>query len=115
MNNTFTINNVNWKIRFVDKNSDVLYRPDGSLTLGVTDRTSKTVYISNRLNGALLKKVVTHEICHCCIFSYGIYLTLEQEEYLCDFVAKYADEIVNLANDSSTKNAFSVQKNRVMI
>lgn len=72
-------------------------RDNGTLTLGVTDRNSKTVYLSNHLEGALLKKVLTHEICHCCIFSYGIYLTLMQEEYLCDFVSKYANEILQNA------------------
>lgn len=98
----FDINGIEWKVKYINSDNDLLMRKDGSITLGMTDRNMRTVFLSNRLQGRLLKKVLTHEICHCCIFSYGIYLTLEQEEYLCDFVATHAQEILNLANEFCT-------------
>ena len=33
------------------------------------------------------------------MFSYGIDMTLEQEEMFCDFLATYADEIISITNN----------------
>lgn len=53
----------------------------------------------NGFGGGFLRKVLLHEICHSAMFSYGIDMTLEQEEMFCDFLATYADEIISITNN----------------
>lgn len=95
----FKINNVSWNIKFVDDNSQYLRRRDGSLTLGVTDWDTRTVYLSDNLYGHMLKKVVTHEIVHCVMISLGLYMDINQEEYLADFIATYGENILKLSDE----------------
>lgn len=92
------INGVPWKIRFVHSNSHNLMRNDGSITLGVTDNNDGYIYLSKALKGSLLEHVLIHEITHACIFSYGIYITLEEEERLCEFVAIHGKEILSYSD-----------------
>lgn len=103
----FTINGYEWNIVFCRKNDDNLRRSDGTLTVGVTDWGNRTVYLSDMLRGAFLRKVFIHEVCHCAVFSYGIELNLEQEEFLCDFIASFGDEIFAIVDDM-----FAVLKKR---
>lgn len=37
-----------------------------------------------------------HELCHCFCVSYNIYMPIEQEEYLADFISLYGTDIVYL-------------------
>lgn len=99
MPDTFTINGIEWDIQFCKPNSDDLRRSDGSLTVGVTDFSTKCVYLSDALRGAFLRKVFIHELSHCAVMSYGYTMNLEQEEFLCDFIASYGDEIFNIVDD----------------
>ena len=48
---------------------------------------------TSELQGTFLRKVLCHEITHAAMFSYGVKLTLEQEELLADLLATYGDEI----------------------
>ena len=41
-----------------------------------------------------MKKVLAHEITHAAMFSYGIEMSLEQEELFADLTASYGREIV---------------------
>ena len=43
-------------------------------------------------------KVLIHEVCHAICMSYDIYLPIETEEILCDFVATYGDEIFDIVD-----------------
>lgn len=95
---TFIVNNIRWKTVFVPTDSFLLRRSDGSYTIGVTDRNTHCVYLSDILQGSKLRKVFTHETCHVICMSYDIHLPIEQEEFLCDFVATYGDEIFNIVN-----------------
>lgn len=95
----FEINGIAWEVYKVPPNSPYLRRSDGVLTLGVTDFNDRAVYLSNALHGAFLRKVYIHEVCHAAIFSYGINLDLMQEEFLCDFIATYGDEIFAIVDD----------------
>lgn len=63
----FTINGIDWEIIYVNPFSDDLRRSDGSLTVGVTDMLKRSVFLSNRLRGAFLRKVLAHELVHCFI------------------------------------------------
>lgn len=94
----FEINGIDWEIEWCEPTDDNLRRSDGSLTVGVTDNRTKCIYLSDQLSGAFLRKVFIHEVCHCAIFSYGIYIDIEQEEFLCDFIATYGDEIFEIVD-----------------
>lgn len=105
----FTINGIEWNIRFVHPMSKELLRSDKSRTVGVTDWGKRTVFLSDMLYGAFLRKVFIHEVCHCAMFSYGIDMDIEQEEFLCDWVATYGDEVFAIVDD-----VFMVLKKRAV-
>lgn len=94
----FSINGIYWQIIFVPPGSKILRRSDGSGTVGVTDNATKTVYLSELLCGAFLKKVLCHEICHCACFSYGCSFAPETEELIADFLATYGEEVLSIAD-----------------
>lgn len=39
-----------------------------------------------------------HELCHCVCMSYNIYMPIEHEEMLCDFVATYGDQVFEIVD-----------------
>lgn len=82
----------------VSPNHPALYRPDGSWTIGSCVENNKTIYILDNLNLSMLKKVLCHEITHAAMFSYNVFLTLEQEELLADLIATYGQEIIEKTN-----------------
>lgn len=94
----FTINNVKWNIKFVPSLHPMLYRSDGSTTVGMCDNETRTIYIDSTLSGQFLKKVLCHELTHAAMFSYGIELSIEQEELLADLIATYGEEIILITN-----------------
>lgn len=94
----FTINGENWHILFVKPTNPILQTSQGDYTVGVTDRNEQIIAISDFLQGQFLKKVLCHEICHANIFSQGIEMSETEEERLCDYVATYGNDIVNLTN-----------------
>lgn len=95
----FYVNGTKWKIEYVNPNSSILRRSDRTITIGVTDNNTKTVYINNKLHGRLLEKVITHELCHVFCFEYGVVLTIETEELIADFVATYGEEVLEVADE----------------
>lgn len=95
----FFINGVGWNIVFVNENDEVLMRSDGSFSVGVTDRTTKTIYISDRICGDFLLKVLTHELCHAYCMSFGIFMPVEVEEVVADFIATYGRDILKTADE----------------
>lgn len=95
----FVINGVKWDILFIPPQSDKLRRSDRSLTCGVCDFGDKCIYLSDMLRGAFLRKVYIHEVCHAAVFSYSINLDISQEEFLCDFIASFGDEIFAIVDD----------------
>lgn len=102
----FQVNGIYWKVIFVNPSSDDLRRDDGSITLGVCDNNVKCIYISSALRGLLYEKVLIHELTHAWIFSYGIYLTLEQEEFVCEFVSNYGRDILSMADELISASVF---------
>ena len=95
----FTINGIEWNVVFTNPRSDNLRRSDGSLTCGVCDFGDRCIYLSDALRGAFLRKVYIHEVCHAAIFSHSIDLDIDQEEFLCDFIASFGDEIFAIVDD----------------
>lgn len=94
----FNINGTNWQVQYENLNSRELMRSDNVSALGVTDRNTHTIYLSNALHGYTLRKVLIHEVCHAICISYDVYLPIEQEEILCDFVATYGDEVFDIVD-----------------
>lgn len=76
----------------------MLYRQDGTLTLGSCDNESKKIYINEELDDGYFKKVLCHELTHAAMFSYGIQLSFEEEELLADLIATYGQEIIHMTN-----------------
>ena len=95
----FEINGVKWNIEFVPVASTFLTRSDGSQSVGVTDANTSTVYLSNRLKGAFLRRVTAHELCHCFCFSHNISMPIEQEEYLADWISLYGTDLIYLLDE----------------
>lgn len=104
----FEINEIEWQVVYVPITDDILKRSDGSRTVGVTDTESRTVSIATGLMPDFEKKVLCHEITHCAMFSYNVYLSVEQEELIADLISTYGEEIVNITN-----NIFDRLKKRV--
>lgn len=92
------INGILWYIFYVPWNDRNLYREDGSLTIGMCDNNTRTIYICNSLDDMLMKKVLCHELTHASMFSYGVYLTRDQEELVADLLSTYGEEIIDKAN-----------------
>ena len=95
----YQINNMRWYIRFVKADSPMLMRSDGNYTVGMCDRATHTVYISELLQGKFLRKVLIHEVCHSAMFSYEIDMSVEQEELFCDLISTYGDEIIGIVDN----------------
>lgn len=83
---------------YITPTHELFKRPDGSWTVGVTDRDTRTIYIADNLRGDFLWKVQCHEICHASMFSHNVYLTIEQEELVADLIATYGREIIEIAD-----------------
>ena len=96
---SFEINGIEWEIIYVHPFSDDLRRSDGSLTLGVTDMSKRAVFLSYELKGAMLRRVLAHELTHCFCFSYSIYIPIEQEEFMADWISLYGADLIYLLDD----------------
>ena len=94
----YKINGITWYMSRVRSDNPMLMRSDGSITVGMCDRETQTIYISDALHGRFLRKVLLHEICHSAMFSYGIDMSVDQEELFCDLLSTYGDEIIAITD-----------------
>ena len=97
------INGEEWTIYITSPNHPALLKPDGSFTLGVCDNERKAIFIVENLTPYYFKKVLSHELTHACMFSYNVFLTLDQEELLADLIATYGQEIMSVSNSLFSK------------
>lgn len=95
----FTVNNQEWELVLVNPNSRELVRSNGTITIGMTDNNQKKVFINNRLNDYLFDKCLAHELCHVFCFSHNIYMSIQEEEYLADWVSRYGRDLIYLLDD----------------
>lgn len=93
------VNDRMWRIVFVPSESPYLARSDGSYTIGCTDDKMQSVFISDAVSGTLLNKVICHELVHVYSFSYGLFIPIETEEMIADFLATYGRDVFMLADD----------------
>ena len=105
----FYMNGLRWRVRFTYPTDRVLVDRTGTLTIGVTDPQSMTIYLSNELRGEFLTRVVLHELSHAMMISYG-YLEqihryckkrhwVDMEELIANLIANQAKEIFQRAYD----------------
>lgn len=94
----YSINGITWNIRRCEPYSDKLKRSNGTYTVGMTDISTHEVWIADILQGLFLRKVLCHEVCHTAMASYGIDMSIEQEELFCDLIATYGDEIIDITD-----------------
>jgi len=94
-----TINGQRWRIYNVSPTSMRLVRPDGTRTIGMTDGSSRTIYLANSLRGRMRDKVMAHELVHAFNFSYGIYMDIDQEEFMADWVSRYGRELIYILDN----------------
>ena len=94
----FLINNIYWKLTFVEPNYPLLINYDGDYSIGACDNLTRTIYINNTLTGNLLKKVLCHQLTHAAMFSYGVILSPQQEELVADLISTYGEEIIYTTN-----------------
>ena len=96
---TFRVNNQQWQVLFVNPSNNNLKRSDGSITIGMTDNNTKTIYINNRLNDYMIDKCLAHELCHVFAFEFDYYMPIETEEIVADFISLYGRDIIYLLDD----------------
>lgn len=101
----FVINGIRWHIEYVSIDNSKLIRSDGSRTVGMTDWNTCTVYLASKLQGRYKERVLCHELCHCICFSYGIKMSIRQEEFLANWVSLYGREVIELLDDLLYKNS----------
>lgn len=95
----FYLNGIYWRIKYVEPKNTMLVDRTGLLRVATTDPMSRCIYISSNLHGDFLLRVLTHEIGHCALVSFGLLddiqrLVLpayqrEAEELMCNFIADY--------------------------
>ena len=95
----FIVNNHKWDLVFVNPNSKYLKRSDGTITIGMTDNNTKTVYINNRLSDYMFDKCLAHELCHVYAFSFDYFMDIETEEIVADFFSLFGRSMVYMLDD----------------
>lgn len=94
----FVANNRLWTIQYTYPQSDELMRSDGTYSIGCADKSNQKIFIADNLSEELEEKVICHEVCHAFVMSYNLYMSIEEEERLCNFVADYGKDIVATTN-----------------
>ena len=87
------VNGTMWHIQFKKPTSSELRRSDGTISLGVTDNTTKTVAIADNVSDYMADKILCHELVHVYSFSYGCNIDIETEEIIADFMSLYGRNI----------------------
>lgn len=71
------VNDTLWHIQFKKPTSSELKRSDGTISLGVTDNTTKTITIADNVSDYMADKILCHELVHVYSFSYGCDIDME--------------------------------------
>lgn len=104
----FVMNGIPWSIRRVHPDSLLLIDRTNTRTVATTDPYTHTVYLSEALRGSFLCRVLTHELGHCAMVSYGMLgdissmtkpnRQIDMEEWICNFLADFGGDIFVIAD-----------------
>ena len=105
----FYMNGFHWNVRWTDPTDPILVDRTNVLTCAVSDPETMTIYLSNKLCGEFLTRVVLHELSHAMMYSYH-YLDeihryckkrywIDMEELIANLIADRAYEIFQRAYD----------------
>lgn len=105
----FYMNGLHWNVLWTNPTDPILVDRTNVLTVAVTDPDTMTIYLSNKLCGGFLTRVVLHELSHAMMYSYH-YLDeihmyckkrywIEMEELIANLIADRAYEIFQRAYD----------------
>lgn len=95
----FKVRNNLWQIIFVNPNNQNLVTSNGNKVLGVCDNNTKTIYIANNQTYRKTEHIICHEITHAMCFEQNIEIPYELEEKLCNFMADYGREIIDILDE----------------
>lgn len=105
----FYMNGLHWNVLWTNPTDPILIDRTLRKTVAVTDPDTMTIYLSNKLCGGFLTRVVLHELSHAMMISYG-YLEqihryckkrywVDMEELIANLIANQAKEIFQRAYD----------------
>lgn len=104
----FVLNGDVWRPVRVDPSDERLTDRTGRTRIATTDPSTRCVYVSRLLRGSDLQTVMTHEVGHCAMVSYGLLDGLHRlipedtwvdvEEWACNLLANHGREILHAAN-----------------
>lgn len=93
----FVLNGDVWRPVPVDRDDPRSIDRTGTSRLATTDPSTMCVYLSSGLRGLDLEVVLTHEVGHCAMYSYGLLESLhaiipedtwvDVEEWVCNYPA----------------------------
>lgn len=92
-----TINNVPFKIEFVDSSAKKMNPDNKAYNLGLTEYIDPAISIRKGMDKSVTRSTVLHELTHAFIFAYGYHI--KGEESVCDFICSQADAIMQMAED----------------
>lgn len=110
----FVLNGDIWRPVLVGRDGPRLIDRTGTSRLATTDPSTMCVYLSSGLRDLDLEVVLTHEVGHCAMYSYGLLESLhtiipedtwvDVEEWVCNYLANRGREIIHAANTALGRN-----------
>lgn len=107
----FVLNGDIWTPVRVAPDDPRLVDRTGVLRIATTDPATRCVYLSKALRGADLERVLTHEVGHCAMVSFGLLGHLHSivpedswvavEEWACNFIANYGRGIMHAVKEAT--------------
>ena len=114
----FEINGNLWKIKFVKSTSKYLIDRTSTLRVATTDPSLNTIFLSDRISGSFLKKVLIHEMTHVVLWEYDIISRIQKycypkfaiamEEEICNILADYGEIVFQNAYLILGENAMRI-------
>ena len=114
----FEINGNLWKIKFVKSTSKYLIDRTSTLRVATTDPSLNTIFLSDRISGSFLKRVLIHEITHVVLWEYDIISKIQEycypqfaiamEEEICNILADYGEIVFQNAYSILGENAMKI-------
>ena len=102
----FYMNGLHWNVRWTNPTDPILIDRTLTKTVAVTDPDTMTIYLSNKLRGEFLNRVLIHELSHCVMYSYRLIDSIhrmckrkywiDMEEFCANLLANYGNQVFGL-------------------